>query len=179
MTTQRQLNANRKNGAKSSGPKTALGKRVSSQNARKHGLSASAEMPINHELRTELVNDALSRGYSEAAASALVSSVLQHQRVCRAYADIYIKDCREHGGPNLDSRGRVDRLKGLDIISALECLVSDEVRLTPRRTVILELLAEGAKSGDIISDTTVKTLLGLERYLRNSGARIAKAARMS
>ena len=108
-----------------------------------------------------------------------MSSVLQHQRVCRAYADIYVEDCREQGGPNLESRGSVQTLKAMDIISALECLVSNEVRLTPRRTVILELLAEGAKSGDIISDTTVKTLLGLERYLRNSGARIAKAARMS
>jgi hypothetical protein len=156
-----------------------LGKRVSSQNARKHGLSANAEMPIDHEFWTELVTDALSRGYSETAAKALASSVLQHQRVCRAYAEVYEKDCQEQGGPNLESRGRVQSLKAMDIVSALECLVSDEVRLTPRRAVILELLAEGAKSGDIISDTTTKTLLGLERYLRNSGARIAKAARMN
>ena len=37
----RQLEANRRNAAKSTGPKTTEGKAISSQNARTHGFTAS------------------------------------------------------------------------------------------------------------------------------------------
>jgi hypothetical protein len=48
MTTQAQINANRENGKKSTGPRTARGKEVVSQNALKHGLCAKKNV-----IRTE------------------------------------------------------------------------------------------------------------------------------
>ena len=43
MTTQKQLEANRRNAQKSTGPKTDEGKRIASQNSTTHGLTACSE----------------------------------------------------------------------------------------------------------------------------------------
>ena len=43
MATRAQIEANRRNAAKSTGPKSALGRKASSQNARRHGLRASVD----------------------------------------------------------------------------------------------------------------------------------------
>jgi len=58
MATQKQINANRENSKKSTGPKTAEGKAAVSQNAVKHGLFAagaviSGEDPAVYELYRE------------------------------------------------------------------------------------------------------------------------------
>lgn len=47
--SQRKLEANRRNALKSTGPKTATGKRISAQNAIKHGLLAQAAVITNGE----------------------------------------------------------------------------------------------------------------------------------
>lgn len=46
MTTRKQAAANRKNAKKSTGPKTAPGKRTSSQNAAKHGMFSAAGIAL-------------------------------------------------------------------------------------------------------------------------------------
>jgi predicted NUDIX family phosphoesterase len=48
VVSSKQLSANRRNALRSSGPKTELGKAVSAQNARKHGLLAE-EVIASHE----------------------------------------------------------------------------------------------------------------------------------
>lgn len=53
MTSERASHANRRNSAKSTGPRTSAGKARSNQNARKHGLSVSdldpqADTEIEH-----------------------------------------------------------------------------------------------------------------------------------
>ncbi|MBN2181419.1 MAG: hypothetical protein JW715_05860, partial [Sedimentisphaerales bacterium] len=61
MSTQAQINANRQNAQKSTGPKTAAGKAVSAKNAVKHGLFAeeaviTGENPADfNNLRQELL----------------------------------------------------------------------------------------------------------------------------
>ncbi len=52
MTTEAQINANRENAEKSTGPRTAEGKAVVSQNAVKHGLFADATV-VNGESQAE------------------------------------------------------------------------------------------------------------------------------
>lgn len=63
MSTEAQINANRLNSAKSTGPKTPEGKAAVSQNALKHGLTAendiiSSEVPAEFEaFRDDAMND--------------------------------------------------------------------------------------------------------------------------
>ena len=49
MTSERQTRANRENAKKSTGPRTAEGKRKSSQNATTHGLLSSADVVLDGE----------------------------------------------------------------------------------------------------------------------------------
>ena len=49
MATRAQIEANRRNAAKSTGPRSDLGRKASSQNARRHGLRASVDGEVELE----------------------------------------------------------------------------------------------------------------------------------
>jgi len=49
------------------------------------------------------------------AAEELVTSILQHQRVCDAYEEIYEQDMNEHSVPNVENGGRVRRFRMDDL----------------------------------------------------------------
>ena len=63
MTSQKQINANRKNAKKSTGPKTPEGKAKSAQNATTHGLTASSDV-IKTESQEQF--DAHKQGFLDA-----------------------------------------------------------------------------------------------------------------
>ena len=178
MTSERQRKANRRNGAKSLGPVSAEGKYRSSQNARKHGLSSADVLPIDHPLKPTLMADARARGFDALAAEELVTSILQHQRVCDAYSGIYERDLNEHGAPNVVDGGRVRRLTVDDLVRVWELSNKAGSKISPLAQQLLAALDAGCQVGDVLTDTTVKTLRGLERHLQRSAARIAKAARV-
>ena len=177
MISQRQRIANRRNGAKSFGPVSAKGKLRSSQNALKHGLSSADVVPTDHPLKPTLMADARARGLDALAAEELVTSILQHQRVCDAYAEIYARDMSEDGAPDVVNNGRVRRLKVNDLMAAYQALTDESRGVTASEQQILIALDSGYEVGGVLSDTTVKTLRGLERHLQRSAARIVKAAR--
>ena len=177
MTSERQRKANRRNGAKSLGPVSAEGKYRSSQNARKHGLSSADVLPIDHPLKPTLMADARARGFDALAADELVTSIFQHQRVCDAYADIYAQDMNEHGAPNVVDGGRVRRLTVDDLVRVWELSNKAGSTISPLGQQLLAAMDAGYQVGDVLTDTNVKTLRGLERHLQRSAARIAKAAR--
>jgi hypothetical protein len=57
MTSQRQVEANRRNAARSTGPKTAASRAISSKNSRKHGLYADPPADLVHALYCLIVGD--------------------------------------------------------------------------------------------------------------------------
>ena len=59
MTSQRKIEANRRNAKRSTGPKTALGKKRSRANALKHGLAAAALRPVEKPDDKELYESLL------------------------------------------------------------------------------------------------------------------------
>ena len=86
MATRAQIEANRRNAAKSTGPKSALGRKASSQNARRHGLRAS----VDGELELEFLQMLREHfgwewvGYVPGTATELAAAEARRLLVCRA-----------------------------------------------------------------------------------------------
>ena len=96
MSTEAQINANRQNAQKSTGPKTAEGKAAVSQNAVKHGLFAaeaviSVENPAEYELyRQHLLAELLPVGVLESMlAERIVSLGWRLQRAERIQNEVF------------------------------------------------------------------------------------------
>ena len=79
---------NRCNALKSTGPRSASGKRASSQNSRKHGLNSAPdfESSIEYQALVELIAE---EGFSAFACADIAAGLLNYRRVMDAYYDIY------------------------------------------------------------------------------------------
>jgi hypothetical protein len=79
---------NRCNALKSTGPRSADGKRASSQNSRKHGLNSSPdfESSLEYQALVELIAE---EGFSAFACADIASGLLNYRRVMDAYYDTY------------------------------------------------------------------------------------------
>ena len=80
--------ANQCNALKSTGPRSASGKRASSQNSRKHGLNSAPDFESSSEYRA-LVDLIAKEGFSVFACADIASSLLNYRRVMDAYYDTY------------------------------------------------------------------------------------------
>ena len=80
--------ANRCNALKSTGPRSASGKRASSQNSRKHGLSSAPDFESSIEYQT-LVDLIAEEGFSAFACADIAAGLLNYRRVMNAYYDTY------------------------------------------------------------------------------------------
>ena len=80
--------ANRCNALKSTGPRSALGKRASSQNSRKHGLNSAPDFESSIEYQA-LITLIAEEGFSAFACAAIASGLLNYRRVMDAYYDTY------------------------------------------------------------------------------------------
>ena len=80
--------ANRYNALKSTGPKSVVGKRASSQNSRKHGLNSAPDFESSYEYRArvELIAE---EGFPAFACAAIAAGLLNYRRVMDAYYDTY------------------------------------------------------------------------------------------
>ena len=80
--------ANRSNALKSTGPRSAAGKRVSSQNSRKHGLNSAPDLESSLEYRA-LVDLIAEEGFSAFVCADIAAGLLNYRRVMDAYYDTY------------------------------------------------------------------------------------------
>ena len=80
--------ANQSNALKSKGPRSVAGKRISSQNSRKHGLNSAPDFESSFEYRA-LVDLIAEEGFSGFACADIASSLLNYRRVMDAYYDTY------------------------------------------------------------------------------------------
>ena len=79
---------NRCNALKSTGPRSASGKRASSQNSRKHGLNSTPDFESSSEYRA-LVDLIAEEGFSAFACADIAAGLLNYRRVMDAYYDTY------------------------------------------------------------------------------------------
>ena len=86
--TPKQAKANRNNAKRSTGPRSMLGRAISSQNSTKHGLNQAVDFENGDRFDTllKLVKD---DGYSHDKAHSIVLDILNHRRVMDVYCDIY------------------------------------------------------------------------------------------
>ena len=86
--TPKQAKANRNNAKRSAGPRSMLGRAISSQNSIKHGLNRAVDFENGDRFDTllKLVKD---DGYSNDKAHSIVLAILNHRRVMDIYCDIY------------------------------------------------------------------------------------------
>ena len=88
MINDRRNLANRCNALKSTGPRSAAGKWVSSQNSRKHGLNSAPDFESSSEYRA-LVELIAGEGFSAFACADIAAGLLNYRRVMDAYYDTY------------------------------------------------------------------------------------------
>ena len=77
------------NALKSTGPRSAAGKRISSQNSRKHGLNSPPDFESSPEYRA-LVDLLAEEGFPAFACADIAAGLLNYRRVMDAYYDTYI-----------------------------------------------------------------------------------------
>jgi hypothetical protein len=80
--------ANRCNALKSTGPRSAAGKTVSSQNSRKHGLNSAPDFESSLECQA-LIELIAQEGFSAFVCADIASGLLNYRRVMDAYYYTY------------------------------------------------------------------------------------------
>ena len=86
MPNHRRNLANHCNALKSTGPRSASGKRARNQNSRKHGLNSALDFESSSEYRA-LVDLIAEEGFSGFACADIASGLLNYWRVMDAYYD--------------------------------------------------------------------------------------------
>ncbi|CAC9963325.1 hypothetical protein BHECKSOX_1380 [Bathymodiolus heckerae thiotrophic gill symbiont] len=90
MLSRPKIVANRLNAQLSTGPKTSLGKRVSSKNSTKHGLNVEIDFESS-DAYTYLKSLLTGEGYSSFEAADIAANLLNYRRVMDAYYETYTK----------------------------------------------------------------------------------------
>src|SRR6185437_14460805 len=97
MSSQSQIDANRRNAQLSTGPQTAAGKQISSQNSFRHGL-ASAKVVLPHEdpaafeeLKNSLLDENKPAGTTEHELVSLLANAMWRLKRAQRVEDVYME----------------------------------------------------------------------------------------
>ena len=169
------LIANRANAVKSTGPRSVEGKRISSENAQRHGLASSSGVRLDLGLPTlaVLVEEARARGFSASEAEELVSRLAAARDVIDVKHASFKEKPEAERVPNMSPEALYRTIKEME---------------TPRsgvafaeRRAIFTLLYRQIKENDDRARRFAKKLEGhrkLMRYEQRAVNQIRKAARI-
>ncbi len=168
--TPKQAKANRNNAKRSTGPRSMLGRAISSQNSIKHGLNRAVDFENGDRFDTllKLVKD---DGYSHDKAHSIVLAILSHRRVMDIYCDIYAQP-EEVDESTQDVSLAAMRL-GLRRIAKGSEVVAYEIQSMAR--ILMRSHNERHQVKSVFS--RIADCQKLIRYQRNAISRLSKAIR--
>lgn len=91
LTSPQRRQANRRNALRSTGPKSAAGKKRSAANALNHGLSAPIDVPSSDPLLMALSKCIVQEGHEPLAARRLASKILDYERNLAFQRELFVQ----------------------------------------------------------------------------------------
>ena len=163
--------ANRCNALKSTGPRSASGKRASSENTRKHGLSCAPDFESSIEYQA-LVDLIAEEGFSAFACADIAAGLLNYRRVMDAYYETYISP------EPVDEFLRDVNVKTSNPIfrELLSLSGSEPQDVRDMAALFASMQRQERRKGGPVSRRTADTHK-LIRYQRNGIARLSRALR--
>jgi hypothetical protein len=163
--------SNRFNALKSTGPKSVSGKRASSQNSRKHGLSSAPDFESSLEYQT-LVDLIAEEGFSAFACADIAAGLLNYRRVMDAYYDTYTSP-----EPVNEFMRDMNVKASIPIFSELLSPSGSEPQdVKEMATFFADMQRQERRKGGPVSRRTADSHK-LIRYQRNGIARLSRAVR--
>ena len=162
---------NRCNALKSTGPRSAAGRRASSQNSRKHGLNSAPafESSIEYQALVDLIAE---EGFSAFACADIAAGLLNYRRVMDAYYDAYTSpEPVDDFMRDMDVRASVPIFRELLIPSG-----SKPQDVKEMATFFADMQRQERRKGGPVSRRTTDSHK-LIRYQRNAIARLSRAVR--
>ena len=168
--TPKQAKANRNNAKRSTGPRSMLGRAISSQNSIKHGLNRAVDFENGDRFDTllKLVKD---DGYSHDKAHSIVLAILNHRRVMDVYCDIYTQP--EDVDDSIQDMSLAAIRLGLRRIAKGSEVVAYEIQSMAR--ILMRSHNERHQVKSVFS--RIADCQKLIRYQRHSISRLSKAIR--
>ena len=164
---------NRCNALKSTGPRSASGKRASSQNSRKHGLNRAPDFESSLEYKA-LVDLLAEEGVSGFACADIAAGLLNYRRVMDAYYDTYTSpEPVDEFMRDMDVRASVPIFRELLIPSG-----SKPQDIKEMATFFADMQRQERRKGGPVSRRSMDTHK-LIRYQRNGIARLSRAVRQA
>jgi len=169
------LIANRANAAKSTGPRSTEGKRISSENAQRHGLASSSGVRLDFELPAVvvLIQEARGLGFSAADAEELVTRLVAARDVIDAKHASFKEKPEAERLPNMSPEALYRTIKEME--TPRSGVTSAE------RRAVFTLLYRQIKEDNERALRFAKKLEGhrkLMRYEQRAVSQIRKAARI-
>ena len=162
---------NRHNALKSTGPRSTAGKRASSQNSRKHGLSCAPDFESSIEYQA-LVDLIAEEGFSAFACADIASSFLNYRRVMDAYYDTYCSpEPVDEFLRDMNVKGSIPIFRELLIPSG-----SEPADVREMAAFFASMQRQERRKGGPVSRRSSDTHK-LIRYQRNGIARLSRAVR--
>ena len=163
--------ANRLNAQRSTGPKTSLGKRVSSKNSIKHGLNVEIDFESS-DAYASLKSLLAKEGYSSFEAANIAANLLNYRHVMDAYYDTYTRT------KEVDESTWDMNLEG--IYMGLRSMAKGSEVTTSETLSVLRVFARSQRNERRLGSPVFRRTADchkLIRYQRNAIARLSKAVR--